>query len=159
MRISLYLYNLIFTEISRPFSRPTISSDVAGEIQHRLDRLYLETVQKVHGVMQDETTQADSDVSEALEEELGSLYSEIGILAELSTRQQLVDPIHREIQSQHGALCASSNQKLHLVGRSSKNLAQLLIIFAARRHSFADGIDNERVYQRITGAGFVLRDT
>ncbi|RAH73612.1 uncharacterized protein BO66DRAFT_461512 [Aspergillus aculeatinus CBS 121060] len=89
---------------------------VAGEIQHRLDRLYLETVQKVHGVMQDETTQADSDVSEALEEELGSLYSEIGILAELSTRQQLVDPIHREIQSQHGALCASSNQKLHLLG-------------------------------------------
>ncbi|OJK03343.1 hypothetical protein ASPACDRAFT_74934 [Aspergillus aculeatus ATCC 16872] len=89
---------------------------VAGEIEHRLDRLYLEIVQKVHGVMQDETTRADSDVSEALEAELGSLYSEIGILAELSTIQQLVDPIHREIQSHHGALCASSNQKLHLIG-------------------------------------------
>ncbi|PYI26370.1 hypothetical protein BP00DRAFT_407412 [Aspergillus indologenus CBS 114.80] len=89
---------------------------VAGEIQHRLDRLYLEIVQKVHVVMQNETTREDFDILEALEEELESLYSEIGILAELSTRQQLVDPIHREIQSHHGALCAFSNQKMHLLG-------------------------------------------
>ncbi|KAJ5770746.1 uncharacterized protein N7511_002797 [Penicillium nucicola] len=81
---------------------------VAEEIHYRLDRLYLETVQAGG-------TGAKAPAGEtiaALEEELESLYPEIGILAEMSIRQQFNEPILRELQNEHGKLQVASQESL-----------------------------------------------
>ncbi|RAL15036.1 uncharacterized protein BO97DRAFT_385215 [Aspergillus homomorphus CBS 101889] len=88
---------------------------VAGEIRYRLDRLYLESVQTDHATIQTGETRAESALG-ALEEELESLYPEIEILAEMSTKKQLVEPILHGIQEQHGALRTAAHQKLHHLG-------------------------------------------
>lgn len=75
----------------------TLSQLISEEIHCRLDRLYLEGMQ---------TTNADSNAStgddhemyNGLQAELESLYPEIGVLAEMSVKQQFGDPILRQVQ-------------------------------------------------------------
>ncbi|KXG54711.1 uncharacterized protein PGRI_078550 [Penicillium griseofulvum] len=86
----------------------TLSDYVAEEIHYRLDRIYLETI---HSAGSDHNT-IDEPTSIALEEELESLYPEIEILAEMSTRQQFQDPILRELQNEHDQLRVASQEKL-----------------------------------------------
>ncbi|KAJ6124826.1 hypothetical protein N7471_012143 [Penicillium samsonianum] len=87
----------------------TILSDyVAEEIHYRLDRLYLETIH-AGGSNADAM---DGATSTALEEELESLYPEIEILAEMSTRQQFHEPILRALQNEHDQLRVASQEKL-----------------------------------------------
>ncbi|KAJ5228720.1 hypothetical protein N7489_009428 [Penicillium chrysogenum] len=85
-----------------------LSDYVAEEIHYRLDRLYLETIH-AGGSSSDAM---DGTMSTALEEELESLYPEIEILAEISTRQQFQEPILRELQNEHDKLRMASQEKL-----------------------------------------------
>jgi hypothetical protein len=89
----------------------TLSDYVAEEIHYRLDRIYLETI---HSGGSDHNT-IDEPTSIALEEELESLYLEIEILAEMSTRQQFQEPILRELQNGHDQLRVASQEKLEQV--------------------------------------------
>ncbi|KAJ5348366.1 uncharacterized protein N7506_001619 [Penicillium brevicompactum] len=84
-----------------------LSEYVAEEIHYRLDRLYLESIQADIG-----SGSLDGATSTALEEELESLYPEIELLAEMSTRQQFHEPILRELQNEHGQLQEASREKL-----------------------------------------------
>ncbi|OKP10995.1 hypothetical protein PENSUB_3516 [Penicillium subrubescens] len=90
----------------------------AEEIHYRLDRLYLETIH--HESIQSRPSKSsqigtESETVAALEEELESLYPEIEILAEMSTKQQFHEPILREIHNQHNQLHATSKEKLERV--------------------------------------------
>jgi hypothetical protein len=87
-----------------------LSDYVTEEIHYRLDRLYLETIQADAG-----SGALDGAASTALEEELESLYPEIELLAEMSTRQQFHEPILRELQNEHGQLRVASQEKLEQV--------------------------------------------
>ncbi|CEJ60870.1 hypothetical protein PMG11_09425 [Penicillium brasilianum] len=82
----------------------------AEEIHHRLDRLYLETI--LSGPSKASQTSTEDENIAALQEELESLYPEIEILAEMSTKQQFHEPILREIHNQHSQLRAASEEKL-----------------------------------------------
>lgn len=84
----------------------------AEEIHYRLDRLYLEAIQ-ARGLNCSQP--AEDETVTALAEELESLYPEIEILAEMSTRQQFHEPILREIHNEHSQLRASSQEKLEQV--------------------------------------------
>ncbi|KAL3473633.1 hypothetical protein BJX99DRAFT_233269 [Aspergillus californicus] len=87
---------------------------VGEEIYSRLDRLYLETVLQGNKSV---STDNEAEAVTGLEEELDSLYPEIDILAEMSTKQQFVEPILRELQNHHGQLRIASHQKLnHILG-------------------------------------------
>ncbi|KAJ5543012.1 hypothetical protein N7461_009015 [Penicillium sp. DV-2018c] len=85
-----------------------LSDYAAEEIHYRLDRLYLETIQAGGS----SSGAIDEATSMALEEELESLYPEIEILAEMSTRQQFLEPILRELQNEHSQLRVASQEKL-----------------------------------------------
>ncbi|CAI7587456.1 unnamed protein product [Penicillium palitans] len=85
-----------------------LSDYVAEEIHYRLDRLYLETIHAGGS----NSHAMDGATSTALEEELESLYPEIEILAEMSTRQQFHEPILRELQNEHDQLRVASHEKL-----------------------------------------------
>ncbi|KAJ5368798.1 uncharacterized protein N7496_008558 [Penicillium cataractarum] len=82
----------------------------AEEIHYRLDRLYLETI--LSGPPKASQTITEDQNIAALQDELESLYPEIEILAEMSTKQQFHEPILREIQNQHTQLRAASEEKL-----------------------------------------------
>ncbi|KAJ5674888.1 uncharacterized protein N7477_004822 [Penicillium maclennaniae] len=87
-----------------------LAETTAQEIHYRLDRLYLETIQ---WSMSDYSQEAvENDTLLALEEELESLYPEIEVLAEMSTKQQYHEPILQEIHHEHGQRRAASQQKL-----------------------------------------------
>jgi hypothetical protein len=88
-----------------------LSDYVAEEIHYRLDRLYLETIHAGDSI----SHAIDGVTSSALEEELESLYPEIEILAEMSTRQQFHEPILRELQNEHDQLRVASQEKLEQV--------------------------------------------
>ncbi|GLI80673.1 hypothetical protein PoHVEF18_009030 [Penicillium ochrochloron] len=103
----------------------------AEEIHYRLDRLYLETIQSKPSKSSQIGT--ESGTIAALEEELESLYPEIEILAEMSTKQQFHEPILREIHNQHNQLQATSKEKLEWaldvlidITESKKSLTQHL---------------------------------
>ncbi|KAJ5707225.1 hypothetical protein N7488_007026 [Penicillium malachiteum] len=85
----------------------------ADEIHHRLDRLYLEAIQASTNASRDGT--AGDETISVLEEELESLYPEIEVLAQISTKHQFHDPILREVHNEHSHLRASSQQKLEHV--------------------------------------------
>ncbi|KAJ5286940.1 hypothetical protein N7478_002626 [Penicillium angulare] len=84
----------------------------AEEIHYRLDRLYLEAIQ-AKGL--DRSPAAEIETVTALVEELESLYPEIEILAEMSTRQQFHEPILREIHHEHSQLRAASQTRLEQI--------------------------------------------
>ncbi|KAL2787462.1 vacuolar H+/Ca2+ exchanger [Aspergillus keveii] len=84
---------------------------VAEEIYCRLDRLYLESVSGGKIAM-GASAHAETEVIAGLEEELDSLYPEIDILTEISTKQQFVEPILRELQNRHGQMRIASHEKL-----------------------------------------------
>jgi hypothetical protein len=87
----------------------------AEEIHYRLDRLYLETIQSESRPSKSSEIGTESETIAALEEELESLYPEIEILAEMSTKQQFHEPILREIHNQQSQLRAASEEKLERV--------------------------------------------
>ncbi|KAJ5946262.1 hypothetical protein N7454_003101 [Penicillium verhagenii] len=87
----------------------TLADYSAEEIHYRLDRLYLESIGT--GDM-NPTHELEGETVSALEEELESLYPEIEILAEMSTKQQFHEPILREIHNEHSQLRVTSQQKL-----------------------------------------------
>lgn len=84
------------------------------EIQHRLDRSYLESIQDSR-----KTAEGSSDVEagliSALEEELESLYPEVDVLAEVSTKQQYSEPIIREVHNHHEQMRVAAHKKLDYV--------------------------------------------
>jgi hypothetical protein len=87
---------------------------VAEEIHFRLDRIFLETVLAGDSALGCGTGGDDETIA-ALEEEMGSLYPEIEVLADMSTKQKLTEPILREIQNEHSQIRAASQQKLEQV--------------------------------------------
>ncbi|KAJ6172411.1 hypothetical protein N7470_001478 [Penicillium chermesinum] len=89
-----------------------LANCTAEEIRYRLDRLYLEALQNGG---QDGDQPIEDDAIIALEEELESLYPEIEILAEISTKQQFYEPILRGIHHGHSQLRADSQQKLERI--------------------------------------------
>lgn len=91
---------------------------VAEEIHYRLDRMYLESVlagQATSGQPVEESNEHEQEELVALGEELESLYPEIDVLAEMSTKQQFSEPILRELQNRHGQLRNASHGKLEYV--------------------------------------------
>ncbi|KAJ5750879.1 hypothetical protein N7533_007907 [Penicillium manginii] len=90
---------------------------VAEEIHDRLDRLYLEEIEAGESASASAINQPsiEAETVLALEEELGSLFPEIEVLAEMSTRQEFQEPILREIQNEHSQLRVVSHQKLERV--------------------------------------------
>ncbi|KAL6239194.1 hypothetical protein BDW75DRAFT_152899 [Aspergillus navahoensis] len=98
------------TELSK-----VLSQYVAKEIYCRLDRLYLEKV--LDGSNSASGVPIDNDLKTvvSLEQEMDSLYPEIDILAEMSTKQQYVEPILRQLQTRHSQLRIASHRKLDLI--------------------------------------------
>ncbi|KAJ6006540.1 hypothetical protein N7451_004484 [Penicillium sp. IBT 35674x] len=92
----------------------TLADYSAEEIHYRLDRLYLESIEAGEGKDLNHT-QAEGEIIAALEEELESLYPEIEILADMSTKQQFHGPILREIHNEHSQLRMTSQQKLEQI--------------------------------------------
>lgn len=96
----------------------TLAEYVTEEIHHRLDRLFLENIHDSQLDSDKPTETSDNQQEEiiaALEEELESLYPEIGVLAEMSTKQQFSEPILRQLQNHHGQLRVASHRKLEYV--------------------------------------------
>lgn len=91
----------------------TLAKLVSEEVHCRLDRLYLETLQR--GDV--ESTMAVSGDGSALilEEDLESLYSEVEILAEMWASQQFGQPISTELQRINAQRNHSVDDKLDLV--------------------------------------------
>jgi hypothetical protein len=90
-----------------------LADTTAQEIHYRLDRLYLEKIQS--GESDYGRAAVENETISALQEELESLYPEIEILAEMSTKQQYHEPILRDIHHEHGQLRAASQHKLEQV--------------------------------------------
>lgn len=91
---------------------------VGEEIHYRLDRLYLENIlsgQIESGNGTEESGERAEEELVALGEELESLYPEIDVLAEMSTKQQFSEPILRELQNRHSQLRNTSHRKLEHV--------------------------------------------
>ncbi|GAQ06919.1 hypothetical protein ALT_4240 [Aspergillus lentulus] len=106
---------------------------VADEIHCRLDRLYLECVKAGRADTADRATETEEEALITLGDELESLYPEIDILAEMSTRQLFNEPILRELQNVHGQLRMASHKRLEnildtIVGMTSSigSLGELL---------------------------------
>lgn len=98
---------------------------VGEEIHYRLDRLYLESllagqVKSSNGT--GESGERGEEELAALGEELESLYPEIDVLAEMSTKQQFSEPILRELQNRHSQLRHTSHKKLEYVWHYSLSL-------------------------------------
>lgn len=90
-----------------------LSQLVAEEIQCRLDRLYVESLQTYGKDAEDMPLNANEDEAlVALEGELESLYPEIDVLAEMSTKRQFSELILRELENHHGQLRIASHEKL-----------------------------------------------
>jgi hypothetical protein len=104
------------SELSR-----VLAQYIAEEIYCRLDRLYLEKILDGSKTVSDAPTKKESEAVTGLEEEMDSLYPEINILAEISTKQQFVEPILRELQNHNGQLRIASHQKLDHVGLLPSN--------------------------------------
>lgn len=83
---------------------------IAAEVHCRLDRIYLETLQS--GSAPSSGMEDEADMIASLEDELDSLYPEIGLLAHVSTQQQYKDPILRELRNRRGKLQSTSEEKL-----------------------------------------------
>ena len=87
----------------------------AVEMHCRLDRLYLQaSLNGTTGASAMEPEEIE-DQSLVLKEELASLYPEIGVLAEMSARQQFMEPILHELHIRHGRLQSSCERKLDYV--------------------------------------------
>ncbi|KAJ5660252.1 hypothetical protein N7507_006703 [Penicillium longicatenatum] len=93
----------------------TLAACSAEEIHYRLDRLYLESIRAGETKDLKYTHEAEDETISALEEELESLYPEIEILAEMSTKQQFYEPILREIHNEHSQLRVTSQNKLEQI--------------------------------------------
>ena len=89
---------------------------VIEEVQCRLDRTFLEVITDGHSAF-DIFAGADNEkeLAGALEGELESLFPEIGVLAEMSTRRQFIQPIMRELKIRYDQSCAVSHRKLEYV--------------------------------------------
>ena len=92
-----------------------LSEYAAEEAYCRLDRLYLDFIRKKNPDP-DASINKDEIVT-TLEEDLESLYLEIGILARMSISQQFKEPILRELQNQHGQEYTSSHEILRYVSK------------------------------------------
>lgn len=88
---------------------------VAEEIHYRLDRLYLESIQADQVGSKQAAGEHEEEALAALREELESLYPEVDVLAEMSTRQQFSEPVLRELQNRHGQLRSASQGKFECV--------------------------------------------
>lgn len=88
---------------------------VTEEIHCRLDRLYLESIQADQAESNQAAGEHGDDELAALGEELESLYPEIDVLSEMSTRQQFSEPVLRELQNRHSQLRHTSHAKLEYV--------------------------------------------
>lgn len=91
-----------------------LSEYLAEEVHCRLDRIYLETAQSGSSTANGDT-EDDAGLIASLEEELDSLYPEIGVLAEMSTQQTFKGPILRELKNRHGQLQSTTEEKLDYV--------------------------------------------
>ncbi|KAL4761910.1 uncharacterized protein BDW70DRAFT_134653 [Aspergillus foveolatus] len=100
------------TELSSILSRY-----IAEEIYCRLDRLYLEKVLNDSNSAPGVPTDKDLETVASLEQEIDSLYPEIDILAEISTKQQYVEPILRQLQKNYGQFRIACHQKLDLISK------------------------------------------
>ncbi|KAA8652306.1 hypothetical protein EYZ11_008864 [Aspergillus tanneri] len=91
-----------------------LSQYVAEEIQHRLDRSYLESIQDSQkpGHCLRET---EDEGMATLEDELESLYPEIDVLAEISSKQRYGEPILRELHNRHGKMRIAAHKKLDYI--------------------------------------------
>lgn len=88
---------------------------VAEEIYCRLDRIYLQKILDSSRADAEAPTDEENEVVHGLEQEMDSLYPEIDILSEMSTKQQYMEPILRQLQNHHGQLRIRSHRKLDFV--------------------------------------------
>ncbi|RWQ93808.1 hypothetical protein C8Q69DRAFT_509030 [Paecilomyces variotii] len=89
-----------------------LSGYVSEEIQCRLDRLYMETINSTSESSAFNGAGGEDEVLLALQEELESLYPEITVLSDISAKQQFSDPIQRELENHHGNMYSASEKKL-----------------------------------------------
>ncbi|KAL4925894.1 uncharacterized protein BDV17DRAFT_294019 [Aspergillus undulatus] len=115
---------------------------VAEEIYCRLDRMYLEKILDARKAAF--SSGKDAETAAGLEQEMESLYSEIDILAEMSTKQQFVEPILRQLQNHHGQLRIASHQKYDLILETITEMttsAESLITSLQDRESFCTTLE------------------
>ncbi|KAL4778515.1 hypothetical protein BJX76DRAFT_138506 [Aspergillus varians] len=118
---------------------------VAEEIYCRLDRLYLEKTLKGSKVVSDDPEDKEVETLVGLEQEMDSLYPEIDVLAEMSTKQQFVEPIMRQLQNHHGQLRIASHQKLDIILEAVTEMttsAESLITTLQDRESFCATLES-----------------
>ncbi|KAL4916903.1 hypothetical protein BDW62DRAFT_92917 [Aspergillus aurantiobrunneus] len=112
---------------------------VTEEIYCRLDRLYLEKILRDNGATSDGPSDKEAETVLGLEQEMDSLYPEIDVLAEMSTKQQFVEPVLRQLQNHYGQLRVVSHQKLDFILEAVTDMttsAESLIISLQSRESF-----------------------
>jgi hypothetical protein len=84
---------------------------VSEEVYCRLDRVYMETILSNECDSIGSVGKEDQQIT-SLEEELESLYSEVGVLAEMSTKQQFSERILLELDRSRGQSQLALGQKL-----------------------------------------------
>lgn len=91
-----------------------VSSLTAEHIYNRLERLYRETTSEKSDIMKDNI---ESDESEAalIENDLGSLFPEIEILAQMAIEQQFRAPVQYELYKDRGNSLSKLLETLNLV--------------------------------------------
>lgn len=141
----------------------------AEEIHDRLDRLYLEEIEagaskSGSGLDQQGSSESEAETIAALEEELGSLFPEIEVLAEMSTRQEFQEPILREIQNEHNQLRVVSHQKLEKVcylcteHTWTRQIANYHPLYPGPRHNGRHDINQTRIHQKTRAKRLIQRN-
>lgn len=93
-----------------------LSGLLAEEIRCRLDRVYLESARESPSDDSDDADDDQPDQLRSIEEEIGSLYSEVDVLAEMYSRQKFQGPVSRTLQRRQELLNVTSGKQLDNVG-------------------------------------------
>lgn len=101
---------------------------ISEEVHCRLDRIYLKTLQSGTNATNVEI-EDEADLITSLENELDSLYPEIGILTEMCAHQQFKSPILRELRNRHGQLQSASEEKLDYVRHTLPSYTVPFLLF------------------------------
>jgi hypothetical protein len=136
----------------------TLAQCLAEEIHCRLDRVYLENLRAGQVSATGDPNGTVDEILVALRGELESLYPEIDVLAEMSTKQQFSEPILRELQNHHGQLRVASHKKLDYVRRHVERLVSATNSCTGFRYSHGADLIYGTPYQIPARPRVFLRD-
>ena len=100
-----------------------LADHLTAEVRLRLDRVYLEA-QRSFKDTASSTTSGVEELEVSLQEELQSLYSEIGAVAEMSITHEFEQPIKNSISEKNSAINRRAESVFDYVITNINNIAQ-----------------------------------